>query len=172
MWQTVLMFETNLPIHLALAVEVMLKISVVICVAALVCFVLRHSSAAHRHHVWTIAMLSSLLVPISVLLPKFCTDWNATKRRSVLLHELAHIKRRDIETLWIANITSALLWFHPLVWYVRRQMRIERECACDDMVLEAGIQPSRQKDKCRRLARTGKDQSTGRSFLTSTTNCT
>lgn len=77
-----------------------------------------------------------------VLLPSGADQWTTDRRRVVLLHELAHAKRRDILSLWCSRMIATVIWFHPLVWIVCRQMRIERERACDDVVLAAGVRPS------------------------------
>ncbi|MCX5771127.1 MAG: Ig-like domain-containing protein [Candidatus Hydrogenedentes bacterium] len=55
--------------------------------------------------------------------------------RSVLAHELAHVKRRDVAAGWLASVLSCLYWFHPGVWLANLYLRREREMACDDMVL-------------------------------------
>jgi tetratricopeptide (TPR) repeat protein len=60
----------------------------------------------------------------------------------VLLHELAHVRRRDWITLLVAEIAAAVYWFHPLVWLARREARRSCERACDDLVLDAGTKPS------------------------------
>lgn len=77
-----------------------------------------------------------------VLLPTDCDDWSPERRRMVLLHELGHIQRGDVLTQWSVRGICALYWFHPLVWLAARQMRIERERACDDLVLSTGMQPT------------------------------
>jgi len=63
------------------------------------------------------------------------TDKLESPRRS-LLHELAHLKRHDIALNWLIAGAQALHWFNPLVWMAARQMLVERERACDDLVLE------------------------------------
>lgn len=77
-----------------------------------------------------------------VLLPASCFRWAAERRREVLLHELAHVRRRDCLSWFAARLACTLYWFHPLVWVAARRMRIERERACDDSVLMAGARPS------------------------------
>jgi beta-lactamase regulating signal transducer with metallopeptidase domain len=81
------------------------------------------------------------VVQHAVLLPRETEAWPAPLRRHVLIHELAHVKRRDVLQHLICRLTVALYWFHPLAWYGVRRMRLEREIACDDCVLMAGEHP-------------------------------
>ena len=77
-----------------------------------------------------------------LLLPESARDWDDDQLRSVLLHELAHIQRRD--TLWqlLTQFACALYWFNPLVWLAAWRLGVERERACDDLVLASGVRPS------------------------------
>ncbi len=77
-----------------------------------------------------------------VLLPETARRWNEERRRVVLLHELAHVKRADWVALVIGQVAGALYWFHPLAWSVRVQMRRDCERACDDLVLASGTRAS------------------------------
>jgi beta-lactamase regulating signal transducer with metallopeptidase domain len=56
-------------------------------------------------------------------------------RDAVLLHELAHIRRRDYLTLLALQIVQALYWCHPLAWLLGRSARQLRERACDDLCI-------------------------------------
>jgi beta-lactamase regulating signal transducer with metallopeptidase domain len=73
-----------------------------------------------------------------VALPADAAAWSPERRRIVLLHELAHIARHDVPLQMVARLACAVYWFHPLAWWALRQMRVEREHACDDHVLRAG----------------------------------
>ncbi|MEJ7595071.1 MAG: M56 family metallopeptidase, partial [Planctomycetaceae bacterium] len=77
-----------------------------------------------------------------LMLPVGATDWSDEQLRSVLLHELAHIKRRDILGQLLAQFACALHWFNPLVWFAAWRLHVERERACDDLVLSSGVRAS------------------------------
>ncbi|MDT4897613.1 MAG: hypothetical protein QOH25_2690 [Acidobacteriota bacterium] len=53
----------------------------------------------------------------------------------VLLHELAHVRRRDDWGNLAQKLVEAIFFFHPVVWWVGRQLSAERECACDQWVV-------------------------------------
>lgn len=78
----------------------------------------------------------------AVLLPHDSETWTEERKRFVLVHEMAHVKRFDALTQLLAQISLALFWFDPLVWVAAHQMRVEREHACDDYVLRDGTTPS------------------------------
>jgi beta-lactamase regulating signal transducer with metallopeptidase domain len=73
-----------------------------------------------------------------IVMPIDAAQWSEERRRVVILHELAHIKRRDCLTQSLAQLVCAAYWFNPIVWLAARRMRAERERACDDFVLAAG----------------------------------
>ena len=87
-----------------------------------------------------VPMTWGVLSPV-VWLPPAADAWPAEVRRSVLAHELAHVRRRDAVTQWVANVATALHWFNPLVWIATSALRAERERACDDAVLALGAAP-------------------------------
>jgi beta-lactamase regulating signal transducer with metallopeptidase domain len=78
----------------------------------------------------------------AVLLPQDADSWSEERRRFVLVHEMAHVKRFDALTQLLAQISLAVFWFDPLVWIAAHRMRVEREHACDDYVLRDGTAPS------------------------------
>ncbi len=74
-----------------------------------------------------------------ILLPTVATDWDDMRFRAVLLHESAHVLRRDCLAKYIAQATRALLWWNPLAWMIAARLNREQELACDDVVLSAGV---------------------------------
>jgi beta-lactamase regulating signal transducer with metallopeptidase domain len=74
-----------------------------------------------------------------LVLPEDFESWPAERRRVVVLHELAHLRRRDCLAQAVARLALALHWPNPLAWLATRRMTAEREQACDDAVLTAGV---------------------------------
>lgn len=78
-----------------------------------------------------------------ILLPREASDWSEERLEAVLTHELAHVKRRDAVSQCLLQACSVVFWFHPLVWFAGWRLGIERERACDDMVVQrGGLKPS------------------------------
>jgi beta-lactamase regulating signal transducer with metallopeptidase domain len=77
-----------------------------------------------------------------VLLPTEALQWPPACRRTVVLHELAHVARVDAATQLLGQLTLAVNWFNPLAWVAVARMRTEREQACDDVVLTCGSRAS------------------------------
>ena len=78
-----------------------------------------------------------MLTP-TIVLPAECDGWTLDRRRAVLLHELAHVRRRDLFGHTLGRLVCAVYWFHPLVWTAAKQLRNESERACDDLALSCG----------------------------------
>jgi beta-lactamase regulating signal transducer with metallopeptidase domain len=89
----------------------------------------------------TMPMTWGALHPV-VLLPAAAPSWSPARQRAVLMHELAHVRRRDWLTQLAARVACALYWWNPLVWVAARKLREEREHACDDLVLAQGARAS------------------------------
>src|SRR5262249_43807701 len=89
----------------------------------------------------------------SILLASSANDWFVERRRLVLAHELAHVKRSDGIIQVFLQIACSLYGFNPLIWYAAHRVRIERERACDDQVLNLGAEPEDYGDHLVEIAR-------------------
>ncbi len=81
----------------------------------------------------------------TILLPAAVGGWvdsHPERLDAVLVHEVAHIARFDALAQLLTQVPSAVWWFHPFVWLAKRQARLERERACDDLALIHGSRPS------------------------------
>jgi hypothetical protein len=65
----------------------------------------------------------------------------AAELNQVLLHELAHLRRWDDWTNVVQKLVKAMLFFHPAVWWIETRISLEREMACDDVVLAETSSP-------------------------------
>jgi TonB family protein len=74
----------------------------------------------------------TILLPIGAL-----TGLSVQQIEAVLSHELAHIKRHDYLVNVLQNLAETIFFYHPAVWWLSRQIRIEREHCCDDVAVEA-----------------------------------
>ncbi len=68
-------------------------------------------------------------------------ELSTTELNAILLHELAHLRRWDDWTNLVQKIVGALLFFHPAVWWIEPRLSLEREMACDDVVLAETASP-------------------------------
>ncbi len=66
-----------------------------------------------------------------VLLPQECRNWEDSKLRSVLAHELTHVRRGDCFTKLAADLNCCIYWFHPLSWMAARRLAEIAEMASD-----------------------------------------
>jgi beta-lactamase regulating signal transducer with metallopeptidase domain len=98
--------------------------------------------SVHLARSWdeTMPMTSGVRRPV-VVVPSIADTWDEDRRRTVLLHELAHVARFDCFTQTLGEVAVALYWVHPGAWWMARQLRVERELACDDCVLTSGTDP-------------------------------
>ncbi len=66
---------------------------------------------------------------------------NSSEFEAVLLHELAHLRRMDNLTSALVHCLVCIFWFHPLLWLIEKRLRVERERACDELVIACGVEP-------------------------------
>jgi HEAT repeat protein len=72
-----------------------------------------------------------ILFPASAL-----TGLAPDQLEAILAHELAHIRRHDYLVNLLQTVVETLLFYHPAVWWVSRQIRAERENCCDDLAVD------------------------------------
>ncbi len=74
-----------------------------------------------------------VLIPVSCL-----TGLSSDQIEAIFCHELAHVRRHDYLVSVFQSVVEALLFYHPAVWWVSKQVRRERECCCDALAVGAG----------------------------------
>jgi TonB family protein len=89
-----------------------------------------------------------------IVLPLAARDWDDERWRIVLCHEVAHIARGDWLVQIFARAVLALNWFNPIMWLACRRLQRESEHACDDAVLNAGVDATDYASHLVELART------------------
>ncbi len=82
----------------------------------------------------------------AIVVPAAAHEWSDRRRRAVLCHELAHIRRLDVPVNLLGRLACAVHWFNPFAWLAARGLRVEGERACDDLVLGVGTRPSEYAD--------------------------
>jgi beta-lactamase regulating signal transducer with metallopeptidase domain len=81
------------------------------------------------------------LKPVVVIPTWALHELSTAELNSILIHELAHLRRRDDWTNLAQQVLKALLFFHPAVWWIENKLALEREMACDDAVLAETANP-------------------------------
>lgn len=81
-------------------------------------------------------IIVGLLKPCIYLPIHLISDYNETDMRYMLLHELQHYKHKDALANYLMNLAGVIYWFNPFVWYALKEMRSDREVACDTSVLK------------------------------------
>ncbi|MFT6861542.1 MAG: cell division protein FtsI/penicillin-binding protein 2 [Akkermansiaceae bacterium] len=76
-----------------------------------------------------------------LLLPDDSPTWPHRQIKSTLLHEAAHLRRRDPLIRFLSALIRAAFWFHPLVWIAQRQLIAAQEQSCDQAALSHGLSP-------------------------------
>ncbi len=75
--------------------------------------------------------------PVLLAPPAMISGMTTDQLRTILAHELAHIRRHDYLVNLIQMVLESLLFFNPAVWWISRQVRIEREACCDALAVHA-----------------------------------
>jgi beta-lactamase regulating signal transducer with metallopeptidase domain len=80
----------------------------------------------------TTPMLVGLFSP-KIILPE--REYSDAQLQAVLLHELTHLRRKDVLVKWLSVLACAVHWFNPIVWLVRREIDRACELSCDEAVI-------------------------------------
>lgn len=91
----------------------------------------------------TQAIATGVFKPVVLVPASWITQMPIASIEAVLAHELAHIKRWDLWINWLQRFTETVFFFHPLVWWLSRQISNEREVCCDQLAIELTGQPLR-----------------------------
>lgn len=81
-------------------------------------------------------MVVGWLKPVILIPPSAVCGLSWQQAEMILAHELAHIRRHDYLFNWLQVVVEALLFYHPVVHWVSRDARNEREFCCDDTVMQ------------------------------------
>lgn len=87
-----------------------------------------------------------------IYVPAEWSDWDEETRATVLLHELAHHRRRDPLVRWIGSLVVTVHWFNPLVHWMMRRLALQCEQACDRRVISNGVASARYAELLCRFA--------------------
>lgn len=96
--------------------------------------------------------LVGVLRPMILLPVALASTLTPEEIEAILTHELAHLRRYDPLVNFVQRIIEAVLFFHPCVWYLSRQVSREREHCCDDLVLASGATPRAYAQSLLRIA--------------------
>ena len=81
-------------------------------------------------------IIVGFLKPCIYLPIHLISDYHEADMRYMLLHELQHYRHKDAIANYLMNFAGVLYWFNPFVWFALREMRNDREVACDTSVLK------------------------------------
>lgn len=88
--------------------------------------------------------LLGLFRPALILPAGLHGELTKSELRLIMLHELAHLRRRDLALNWVLAAVEIFHWFNPMVWALTRRIREEREEACDECALSSQPQSCRE----------------------------
>lgn len=88
-----------------------------------------------------VPVMIGFLKPLILLPAIMFNNLTAEQLEAIILHELAHIKRNDYLLNIFQSIVETILFFNPFIWWISKNIRLEREHCCDDLVLKSQVQP-------------------------------
>jgi bla regulator protein blaR1 len=104
---------------------------------------LRNSPAVRLIDVDGSPLVCGPLRPVLLLPASYADQFDPSSLRQVVLHELAHVRRLDLFTVWIFHAMRTAYWFHPVVHWIAYRAGLERELACDQLAMShSGATPA------------------------------
>jgi bla regulator protein BlaR1 len=82
-----------------------------------------------------------ILHPVLILPEGITNRLTPAQLKSVIAHELCHVRRKDNLTAAVHMLIETIFWFHPMIWWIRTQLVAERERACDESVIGVATDP-------------------------------
>jgi polysaccharide biosynthesis/export protein len=79
------------------------------------------------------AMAVGVFKPMVLLPAAWICELPSDVLEAVIAHELAHLRRWDVAINLLQRVIETVLFFHPVVWWCSRRLRIEREMCCDEL---------------------------------------
>lgn len=89
-----------------------------------------------------VPLTAGAIRPVIILPPAWKT-WSDDTLAAIVAHEMAHVRRRDPLIALLARVNRAIFWFHPLAWWLERQLAITAEHACDEAAARVVTEPRR-----------------------------
>jgi len=92
----------------------------------------------HLVHAACVTPVTVGILSPAVILPPDWVSWDDAELSAVLAHEEEHVRRRDPLVMALALVNRAVFWFHPLAWWLPRELSRLSEQACDAAVVSRG----------------------------------
>ena len=89
-----------------------------------------------------VPLTAGVIRPV-IVLPQSWREWPSDTLDAVVAHETAHVRRRDPLIALLARVNRAIFWFHPLAWWLDRQLAVTAEHACDEAAARTVAEPRR-----------------------------
>jgi len=98
---------------------------------------IRHQVQVLRSALVRVPMVVGWFKPVVLIPGSLVTGIPAAELEALLAHELSHIRRYDYLVNGLQAFVETVFFFHPMVWWVSKRIRVEREHCCDDLALTA-----------------------------------
>ena len=96
---------------------------------------LRHAVSVLQSTLAQVPVVVGYLRPVILLPVSLMTSLPTEQLEAILAHELAHVRRHDFVVNLLQTLVETFFFYHPAVWWLSHQIRVEREHCCDDLVV-------------------------------------